>query len=251
MFHAVKKKITKFHDPSVWFLPCICPRLLSLFLLSLYLLCKTPTLVKSNPLPPLGLPLGTWTITSPPECLPKLFSMQQSNFLKSPYPLKPFNLFTAFRIESKPIHILCGTLHALTLSYLSNLLFQHTPHPPLYFTLRSFWNVPCSPSLFCLYICCSFHGQWYPTSLLVLTEMSFSLGSLPDTLPMCSIEQSLEAALSLSGRHVVLICFPHYNGNFLRVGRAFCSLLTWQWLAFRMLIITNYLIILNYGNSVV
>lgn len=130
MFHAVKKKITKFHDPSVWFLPCICPRLLSLFLLSLYLLCKTPTLVKSNPLPPLGLPLGTWTITSPPECLPKLFSMQQSNFLKSPYPLKPFNLFTAFRIESKPIHILCGTLHALTLSYLSNLLFQHTPPSP-------------------------------------------------------------------------------------------------------------------------
>ena len=72
---------------------------------SLYLHCKIPTQARCNPLPPLSLHLNTSAITSPPDCLPNLFSMQQTEWLsKATLSLK------AFRIESKPSHILYGAL---------------------------------------------------------------------------------------------------------------------------------------------
>ena len=107
----------------------------------------------------------------------------------------------------------------------------------------SFWNVLCSPSLLCVYTCCSLHGQWYPTCLSILPGMAFSLGNLPDTLPVCSMDYPLAAALSLYSKYVVFICFPCYTGNFSRAGRALCSLFTQGWLEFRMLIKSNYWII--------
>lgn len=83
----------KFHNQSVSALPCMSPQLHCPFLLALYSLCKTTTLVKFNPLPPLGLHLSTWTIILRlPDCVPNLFPCNsQSNFRKSFHPLKAFN----------------------------------------------------------------------------------------------------------------------------------------------------------------
>lgn len=107
----------------------------------------------------LSHPLGTWTITCAPDCLPNLCSMQQTEWLSDfTLSLKTIQLFIILRMQSKHRHM----LPALTPARSCHLLFQHTPHCPAHSQTSHFAileTIPCSLSLLWLYTCYFLHGS--------------------------------------------------------------------------------------------
>lgn len=199
-----------------------------------------------HPFPPLGLHLGTWTMTRPPDYLPNLLSMQQPEWLsKVTLSLKTPQWFVARRTGKIRSYTLWGPLCPDPCLPLQPPFSACTPTPSPCSSVRHILQV-LECSLFSLlslplHMLLPLWGSGIclanSTRLSVFTEMSLFLGSLPDTSPVCAITCTAGACLP--------ICLPHYPGNFLRAGNGFCPLLTQQWLTYRMHVITNCWIILN------